>query len=986
MRKNDNFCQNRSQSGWICTVASRVFAIIMVACMLICAALVVEIPSFANMQENKVVRVGWYGSSYCYEDEFGKRTGYAYDYHQKLVAYTGWTYEYVEAPWPELYQMLENGEIDILSDVSYMKEREDSILYSSVPMGSESYYIFVKAGNTEITMDDLSSFSGKVVATEENSIMEKLTIEWARKNSVSFELMTASDKSVDEWFEMLDKGQIDAYVTVESYGNRPNIVPVCPVGSSEFYFAVSKDRPDLLDELNHALLSIQNEDPYYSQRLLQKYIWSVNRNTYLTDKELKWLKDHGKIRVGYRNKYMPFCDESAGKLTGALGDFLSEASGMMSNAEIEFEAVPFDTTDNALNAMDAGEIDVVFPINLSPYEMERRGYLSSENLMHTEVFAVVNSESSKDILGGEGIKVALLSGNVNFDNFVQDYYPNWEIEHKDNLDACYKAVSLGEADCAMVNSYRITQNDRRRRHYKLDLLATGRDMDFAFALEKEDQIMYSIMNKIINNMDSRDMEAILSKYTGNVYKVTFMDYLEDNAISFAIITTVICAAMIFLMMTKLRSDKKAIDSQKLISATELDPLTKLYTRNYFLEYANRMHNDDPEKEYNAIVVNIEQFHVVNALYGWEFGDKVLKALGDEIKAFIDENNGIACRSSADRFNIFSTFTDDNNAIYKRFQHALDIFSENVSIRIRMGVMPYSFGLEPMEMFDRARSACSFLRGGNHEMIKVFNEEMRDKEILDQRLLNDLKSALSHNEFMVYYQPKYNVQVDPPVIESAEALVRWKHHEIGMIPPGKFIELFEKHGQIGLVDRFVWQETARQISEWKKKHGVAIPISVNISRVDFFDPSLVKTLEGIVAQNGLDRKELHLEVTESAYTEDTEQLIGTVKKLRDMGYVIEMDDFGTGYSSLHMLSSVPVDILKLDKSFVDKLAEAQVREEDVRLVELILDIARNLNLAVVAEGVEQEVQLEFLKSRGCEMIQGYYFSPALPANVFEELVF
>jgi EAL domain-containing protein (putative c-di-GMP-specific phosphodiesterase class I) len=240
--------------------------------------------------------------------------------------------------------------------------------------------------------------------------------------------------------------------------------------------------------------------------------------------------------------------------------------------------------------------------------------------------------------------------------------------------------------------------------------------------------------------------------------------------------------------------------------------------------------------------------------------------------------------------------------------------------------------------------------------------------------------------MVYYQPKYNVQVDPPVIESAEALVRWKHHEIGMIPPGKFIELFEKHGQIGLVDRFVWQETARQISEWKKKHGVAIPISVNISRVDFFDPSLVKTLEGIVAQNGLDRKELHLEVTESAYTDDTDQLIGTVKKLRDMGYVIEMDDFGTGYSSLHMLSSVPVDILKLDKSFVDKLAEAQVREEDVRLVELILDIARNLNLAVVAEGVEKEEQLEFLKSRGCEMIQGYYFSPALPANVFEELVF
>lgn len=988
MWENDFFDQNRPMKKLVYIGVERVCAFIMAACILICAVLLPIIPAFAKEPEegSKVVRIGWYDSSYCYEDEYGKKNGFAYEYQQKLVAYTGWTYEYVDGTWSELYEMLVNGEIDILSDVSHTKEREEKILYSDIPMGSETYYIFAKAGNKDISPDDLSSFSGKVFATNSDSIMEDLTLEWGKKNGIEFELRPIKDKSIDESFEMLENGEIDAYVTIESYGNRENIVPVCPVGASEFYFAVSKNRPDLLKELNSALNNIQHEDPYYSQKLLQKYFWSASTNTYLTDKELEWIEEHGKIRVGYRNNYMPFCSNSMGNLTGALGDFMSEASSSIKNADIEFEFFPYATTDGALEAMSEGEIDIVFPINLSPYEMERRGLLGTEYFMHTEVFAVVNPNSSKDIFTGEDVKVVLLSGNVNFDNFVQDFFPNWTIEHKDNLDACYKAVALGEADCAMVNSYRITQNDRLRRRYKLELLATGHDMDFAFALEKDDQVMYSIINKTINLADAHDIEANLSRYSGNVRKVTFKDYIEDNAISFALVTTVICSIIIFLMFTKIRADKKASDRQRLISATELDPLTNLYTRNYFMEYAAIMHSENPDKKYNAIVINIEKFHVVNSLYGWDFGDKVLKALGDEIKAFIKENGGIACRSSADRFNIYSVYTEDHNLVYERFQQALDIFSENVSIRLRMGIMPYSIGIEPMELFDRARTACSLIRNGSHEMVRVFNEEMREKEIIDQRLLNDLKTALLHNEFLVYYQPKYNVQVDPPVIESAEALVRWKHHELGMIPPGKFIDLFEKHGEIGLVDRFVWQETARQISEWKKKYGVAIPVSVNLSRIDFFDSSLVDTIEGIVAKNGLDRTDLHLEVTESAYTDDTEQLIGVVKKLREHGYIIEMDDFGTGYSSLHMLSAMPVDILKLDKRFVDKLEKSKGREEDIRLVELILDIARNLNLSVVAEGVEQEEQLVFLKERGCEMIQGYYFSPALPANVFEELVF
>lgn len=964
----------------------------MVSALFLCAFILsclVFMPLGSAAAENggKVVRIGWFDSTYCFKDPFGRRSGLAYEYQQRIAAYTGWDYEYIEGTWSELFTMLQNGEIDILCDVSYTSERAQTIRYSRSPMSTESYYIFIKSGNTEMTMEDVSTFNGKVFAINKGSVIESFAKTWADNNGIDYNLLEITDQTVDECFEMLDKGTIDAYLTVESYGDREGCVPVCSIGSSDIYFGVTMDRPDLVKELNSAMAKILNEDPYYNQKLLQKYVWSANTDVHLSAGEITWLSDHGAIRVGYKDDYMPFCSDDNGVLTGALGDYLSKASAIMNNANISFEAYPYATTDDCLKALQNGEIDIAFPLHFNPYEMERMGLVGTEVLINTEVFAVVRPGSTKDIFNDEGVTVALSLNNVNSDNFVKDYYPKWDIKHMSSPDECYKAVSQGKADCAMVNSYRITKNDRLRRRYKLSVLATGHDLNYSFAIRKENKDLYSIINKTIILTDVSETETNLSRYQGYSEKITFGDYIRDNAPSFLALAVGIFVIIILLMLAKFRSDKKAFERQKLINATELDSLTGLYTRNYFFEYAARMHSENPDYQLDAIVLDIEQFHVVNAIYGWEFGDKILKKLSDEIKAYIGENDGIACRTSADIFDIYCLHTNDYPAIYARLQNALEGFSENVNIRIRMGVMPYLAELGPVELFDRARTACNMLKGGGHENLMVFNEAMREREILEQQLLNDLKYAIDNNEFVVFYQPKYNVQADPPVLQSAEALVRWNHHELGMIPPGTFINLFEKHGQIGQIDKYVWREAARQIKEWKDKYGMVIPVSVNLSRVDIFEHDLLHTIDGIIESNGLLRPALHLEVTESAYIDDTEQIIGVVNELRNRGYIIEMDDFGTGYSSLNMLSSMPMDILKLDKSFIDKLLDADsIDEKSVRMVELILDIAKSLNLLVVAEGVENDEQLEFLKAHGCEMVQGYYFSKPVPPKDFEKLAF
>ena len=424
------------------------------------------------------------------------------------------------------------------------------------------------------------------------------------------------------------------------------------------------------------------------------------------------------------------------------------------------------------------------------------------------------------------------------------------------------------------------------------------------------------------------------------------------------------------------------EGRQLISAAEYDHLTKLYTRNFFFEYAERLFHYAPEMHMDAIVINIEQFHTINAANGREFGDSVLKVIGNEIRDFLSETEGIASRLEADRFDIYCLHQPDYQVLLDRLQKKANSISQKVRINLRMGVKPWREGVEPVLMFDRARAACNMIRGDYQNPLMVYDEEMSHREIFHQRLVNDLHSATKEHQFQVYYQPKYDIQCSPPRLSSAEALIRWVHPELGMISPGVFVPLFEGNGLISVVDSFVWQEAAKQITVWQEKYGFRLPISVNLSRADVFDPTLVERLSSLVKDNGLDYKDIKLEVTESAYTEKAKELVDMVRLLRELGFEVEMDDFGSGYSSLNMLSEMPIDVLKMDMKFVRNI---EFSETDMRLVKLILDIARYLKLHVVAEGVETRGQYELLKEAGCDLVQGFYFSKPLPPKEFEKLI-
>ena len=422
------------------------------------------------------------------------------------------------------------------------------------------------------------------------------------------------------------------------------------------------------------------------------------------------------------------------------------------------------------------------------------------------------------------------------------------------------------------------------------------------------------------------------------------------------------------------------EDRDILRWTERDHLTGLYNKEFFYRYAVQMdvyHKDSPT---DAILVNIYHFHTINDRYGKSYGDEVLRKIGEKLLEIVQETGGIACRSEADTFLLYCPRCRDYDALLDRISAFLNHEGTENRIRLRMGVYTnVDKTLDIERRFDRAKMAADAARGSFTKSVGMYDDSMFEAELLAEQLIEDFPGAIRGRQFEVYYQPKFNVHLDKPFLSSAEALVRWRHPELGMVSPGVFISLFENNGLIRTLDNYVWAEAAAQIREWKTRLGITLPVSVNVSRVDLYDPLLVEKLCRIVDSNQLTYHDILLEITESAYTEDSDQIVEKVKELRKIGFRIEMDDFGSGYSSLNMLSTLPVDALKLDMHFI---RNAFKERKDTRLLETMIQLAESFEVPAIAEGVETAEQVFTLQAMGCDIIQGYYFSRPLSAQEFE----
>lgn len=425
------------------------------------------------------------------------------------------------------------------------------------------------------------------------------------------------------------------------------------------------------------------------------------------------------------------------------------------------------------------------------------------------------------------------------------------------------------------------------------------------------------------------------------------------------------------------------ETNTIVKAIENEELTGLYSLKFFYQYAKKLDNLHKNIPFDAMIFNIRRFHLINERFGWEVGNQILISLAQILEDTTEKYIVLTGKNETDQFYLYiehqeqyAEFIDEINARLK------EKFPE-IQIALRVGIYPnVDKNIDMEKRFDKALHAANSIRDNQHQNYCCYDTQMFNDELFNEELTNMFDEAIKNKEFKIYFQPKFLITGETPILESAEALIRWDSPKYGLIPPFKFIDLYEKNGLITKLDRYVFEETVKMVGLWNQKYDPNFAVSVNLSRISLYDEDLDKKILEIVNKYHVNPHNIHLEITESAYTKNGNFVIEQIKKIRDAGFLIEMDDFGTGYSTFGLLAKMPFDVLKLDRSFILEITKDAKSE---RIVEYVIEIAKYLKVKTVAEGVEDEEQYLKLKQIGCDMIQGYYFSKPLKCEDFAKML-
>ena len=384
--------------------------------------------------------------------------------------------------------------------------------------------------------------------------------------------------------------------------------------------------------------------------------------------------------------------------------------------------------------------------------------------------------------------------------------------------------------------------------------------------------------------------------------------------------------------------------------------------------------------YAVIHIKMRKYRSFCTCFGVKEGEELIENLYHVLKKNIKHNEAMAHKENAE-FGLLLTYTDERQlcARIEAVERAMDAVLPKMKLYFAVGIYKVQQKERDIEqLYNNALLACDMLGEEAENQIAFFDVEMNKQRLWERKVEDDMDAALANREFQVYLQPKISTAEEN--LAGAEALVRWIHPQDGFIPPNKFIPIFERNGFILKLDDYMLEEIARQQAEWIRQGRRVVPISVNISRAHFAKEDLAEHICSIVDKYRVPHEVIELELTESAFFDDKKVLLQTVKKLRDAGFIVSMDDFGAGYSSLNSLKELQLDVLKLDADF---FRGVDVQERGLLIVSEVIDLAKKLNMKIVAEGIENREQVDFLTEQECDLIQGYFFAKPMPVREFEE---
>ena len=508
-------------------------------------------------KQSQIVRIGSFEDTFDYIDKNGVRRGYGYELLQALAGYTGWKFEYVKCDWSNCFDKLENGEIDVMGDISYTDERAQRMLFSEEPMGEEKYILYADLSNMDLGISDFKSMDGKRVGVLMDTEPEIMLTEWENKNGIHTEHVNVNNN--DDVEKKLANHEIDAFVSLEeSVWSEQGISSVTTIGKSGIYFAINKERSDIKTELDWAMRKLDQDSPFFKADLYKKY-FTLEYSQILTGEEKSWVEEHGNIRIGFQsNDPAVFSmDEETGKLTGMLAEYVSYAKDCLGNQKLEFNIQEYNDYDEMIQALQEREIDMIFYTGRNPCFAEEKGYALTNTAWTYSLMAVTDEENFDE---HNVYKVAVQKEKEALKQHIAFCYPQWKLVDYDSLEDAADMVMNEKADCFLMGASQAMIYDNSRNFKSVPLTKT---MEACFAVRGGAGSLLSILNKTLKAMPSDMLTSTLAIYDSTADKVTFSDFVKDNLIAFFITAIFFAFSIISIILVLLRKARKAETVAKL---------------------------------------------------------------------------------------------------------------------------------------------------------------------------------------------------------------------------------------------------------------------------------------------------------------------------------------------------------------------------------------------------------------------------------------
>ena len=508
-------------------------------------------------KQQKIIRIGSFEDTFNYVDQNGVRRGYGYELMQALAGYTGWKFEYVKCDWSDCFDKLENGEIDIMGDISYTDERAQKMLFSDDQMGEEKYVLYADLSNMDIGTSDFKFMDGKRVGVLMDTEPEIMLTEWENKNGIHTEHVNVNNN--DDVEKKLANHEIDCFVSLEeSIWSEQGISSVTTIGKSGIYFAINKERSDIKTNLDWAMRQLDQNSPFFRADLYKKY-FTLDYNQSLTGEEKSWLEEHGDIRIGFLNNDPAIfsMDEETGKLTGMLSEYISYAKDCLGNQTLKFNIQEYDDYSEMLQALQEHEIDMIFYAGRNPDLAEKKGYTLTNTAWTYSLMAVTDEKYFNE---DESYTVAVPKEQEALKQHIAFSYPQWKIVDYDSFEDAADMVTNGKADCFLMGASQAMIYDN---HHDFKSIPLTKTMEACFAVRDGEGTLLSILNKTLKAMPSDMLTSALAIYDSTADKVTFSDFVKDNLLVFFATVGFLVLCIISIILAFLRKARKAESVAKL---------------------------------------------------------------------------------------------------------------------------------------------------------------------------------------------------------------------------------------------------------------------------------------------------------------------------------------------------------------------------------------------------------------------------------------